>query len=400
MAKPRPGNAADPQTQIQQALALHRQGNLLAAEAIYADILRVQPTQFDALYLSGLAALQAKRPERAADLLSKAARANPKVAAVQVDLGAALFMLKRFDAAVASFDKALALQPDNADARNNRVLALRELIRATDAARITPPSPESAVTAPAAHSLQDPFAVAVVMPTLLRPTLLRAAESVFAQQDIPHGQLLIGIDKALGDRGLIETVLGKKPPHWAVTVLDLGYSTSVRHGGVHAARDGGALRTILSYSANSRYVAYLDDDNWWAPDHLSSLLRAIQGRGYAWSQRWFVDPQTLQALAVDVWESVGPEAGIFQPLGGFVDPNTLMIDKVQCEPVLRWWSQPLPGDATALTADRSVFRELRGHYAGICTRRPTCYYVMNPDDDIQPERMAAIRGSRADRAGC
>ncbi len=28
---------------------------------------------------------------------------------------------------------------------------------------------------------------------------------------------------------------------------------------------------MLSYLANSRYVAYLDDDNWWADDHLSAM---------------------------------------------------------------------------------------------------------------------------------
>jgi len=64
-----------------------------------------------------------------------------------------------------------------------------------------------------------------------------------------------------------------------VTLLNLGYSTSVLNSGIHLASSGGALRSILTYCANSRYVAYLDDDNWWDETHQPSLLAAIVPRG-------------------------------------------------------------------------------------------------------------------------
>ncbi|HVS70180.1 MAG TPA: glycosyltransferase family 2 protein [Phycisphaerae bacterium] len=237
-----------------------------------------------------------------------------------------------------------------------------------------------------------PCTVAVVMPTVVRPSLLRAVRSVFQQDVSSPCHLLLGIDHLSGDPTLLDQLLQERPAHWHVSIFNPGYSTSVRHGGLHPARDGGALRTILSYAAHSRYVAYLDDDNWWAPQHLSNLLAAVQDHQWAYSQRWFVDAQSLQPLAIDTWESVGPGAGVFNnQFGGFVDPNTLLLDKLACETALRWWTLPLAGDKKAMSADRNVFAHLRRHYAGRATGQPTCFYRMDPDDGLHTSRMKAIQ---------
>jgi predicted O-methyltransferase YrrM len=180
-----------------------------------------------------------------------------------------------------------------------------------------------------------------------------------------------------------------------VTVFDPGYSTSVRHGGVHASRDGGALRTLLSYAAHSRLVAYLDDDNWWAPDHLAAITAAAAGRAWAYSLRWYVDRESAEPLCVDRWESVGPDAGCFRDrFGGWVDPNCLLIDKLACEPALRLWSVPLPGDATQLTGDRHVFSDLRLRGPAGGTGRATVYYTLTPGDIMHRRRLEWIAAAR------
>ena len=235
------------------------------------------------------------------------------------------------------------------------------------------------------------FAAAVVIPTILRPSLLRAVQSVYAQDALGALQLLIGIDKKVGDSALLEQIVSLKPDNWVLTLCDLGYSTAVRNGGIYPAGDGGALRTILSYAANSPFVAYLDDDNWWAPDHLSSLLRAIAGAHWAFSLRWFVEEATQQPMAVDSWESVGPGRGVYQKkFGGFCDTNTLLLDKIGCEPVLRWWCRALPADKSGMSADREVFNLLR-HYKGTGSGKPTCFYTMQPSDGMHSSRMRQIQ---------
>jgi hypothetical protein len=249
---------------------------------------------------------------------------------------------------------------------------------------------------PADPAPPAPFDAAVVIPTVLRPTLRRAVASVFRQRFPGRIQILVGIDRAIGNRSVLDDLRRECPAHCALTVLDLGYSTSSRHGGLYPGASGGALRTILSYAAHSRAVAYLDDDNWFGEDHLRTLRDAMDGNDWAFSLRWFVDRDTGEPLCVDRWESVGPGAGAFrESLGGFVDTNCLMIDKVACEPTLRWWCFPLPGDPRAMSEDRMVFDDLARYHPFGATNRATSYYVIHPEDGMHPFRLQWIQQTTA-----
>ena len=243
--------------------------------------------------------------------------------------------------------------------------------------------------------IQEPFEAAVVIPTTCRPSLVKAAASVFRQVGVRRIQVLIGVDVVRGDPAVIDEIQARCPPGHAVTVFNLGYSTSARHGGIHSAGDGGSLRTILTYAANSRFVAYLDDDNWLHETHIARLLAAIAGKDWAYTLRWFVDPDSLEPLAVDRWESVGPGQGVFaEGFGGFVDPNCLMIDKLKCDAAIRGWAIPMSADARARTADRTVFHALRRSQAVGFTNAATSYYVIAPIDDNSIYRLKWIREYR------
>jgi predicted O-methyltransferase YrrM len=235
------------------------------------------------------------------------------------------------------------------------------------------------------------YDVAVVIPTVLRPTLVRAIRSVYAQRFPGRVQILVGVDTQQGDRGLLASLGAQAPSNFAFTVLDPGYSTAVRHGGFIQAGTGGALRTILSYMAHSRLIAYLDDDNWWAPEHLSTLTQAVAGHDWAYSLRWYADSQTDRPLCVDQWESLGPDAGCFcEMFGGFVDPSCLLIDRVACEQVLSLWCYPLPQDKSGMSTDRPVFEYLRKQKRGAGTRQATAYYSLNPEDCMHAQRLEWI----------
>jgi len=223
------------------------------------------------------------------------------------------------------------------------------------------------------------FDAAVIIPTTLSPELLRAVRSVFAQDLEGSVQILVGIDVAKGDRALIDQLQGECPSNMRLNLIDIGYSTSTRHGGIYGNWSGGALRTILSYAANSRYLAYLDDDNWWAPTHLSDLLTAIPAHDWAYARRWYVHPGTLQPMCVDEWESTGPDSGIYKErFKGFVDTNCLMIDKLKCHWMLPAWC--LPKNRKGAGVDRVVFEHLRKKHKGICTGKATAYYVVRESD--------------------
>jgi len=240
----------------------------------------------------------------------------------------------------------------------------------------------------AAEAMQPPMEVAVVMPSVLRPTLRDALYSIFTQ-DLPGRiHVLIGVDAPLGDLEIIDQACTRRPENCVVQVLYPGYSTSVRHGGLHPARDGGVLRAVLSYLANARYVAYLDDDNWWGPQHLRLLREAMVDEAkWAFSLRWFVHPLSRRTICVDRWESVGPGQGLYrEKMGGFVDPNCLMIDKTACAAAIPFWTVPLAGDPKAMSADRHVFEILQKNFKWAAVDKPTVYYQVDPKDGIHPLR--------------
>lgn len=234
-----------------------------------------------------------------------------------------------------------------------------------------------------------PFDVAVVIPTVMRPSLERAVRSVFKQDCGGRVQILIGIDVPADRSAIADRIDGACPAHMSVTWVDPGYSTSQAHGGVHPNAFGGSLRTVLSHLAEADRLAYLDDDNWWAPHHLSDLLGAIDGHGWAFSLRWFVDPSTGETLTVDDFESVGPDRGVYARRDiGFVDTSSLMLDRRACQDVLHEWAIPMFPNGTG--EDRRVLHALRRVGTPGETGRPSVYYTLNPDAGTHPHRDAAF----------
>lgn len=121
-------SAVDKATQLfQQGFALHQQGKLSEARAVYEAVLSINPKHFDALNLSGTVEAQLGKFEVAVDLISRAIAINPKEATCYNNLGNALAELKQPEAALANYDKAIQLKPDYVDAHSNRGTILLEL---------------------------------------------------------------------------------------------------------------------------------------------------------------------------------------------------------------------------------------------------------------------------------
>ena len=112
---------------LQNAIALHQQGQLGQAESIYRQLLEIDPTNADALHLLGVIAHQTGNHQIAVDLISQAIEINHTDESFYLNLGNALKSLTNFDAAVASYDKAIYLKPDYAEAYSNRGVALKGL---------------------------------------------------------------------------------------------------------------------------------------------------------------------------------------------------------------------------------------------------------------------------------
>jgi predicted TPR repeat methyltransferase len=115
--------------QLQEAVSLHKSGQLIEAEARYRRILDILPQQFDALHMLGVLEAQRGNAHAAVDLIGRALKVDRRNPAAHNNLGNALRALGRHKDALASFDRALALRPDYPEALNNRGNALRDLGR-------------------------------------------------------------------------------------------------------------------------------------------------------------------------------------------------------------------------------------------------------------------------------
>jgi tetratricopeptide (TPR) repeat protein len=110
----------DPRVALDEAIALHRRGDLARARAIYERLLAREPRHFDALHLLGLIEFQTQHPRTAVRLIETALQIDPGSAIAHGNLGSALQELGEFDRALASFGRAVALDPGHADAFYNR----------------------------------------------------------------------------------------------------------------------------------------------------------------------------------------------------------------------------------------------------------------------------------------
>ena len=134
MAKPQSSRSPEHLAQaIQEAVELHRTGQLAEAEKRYARVLKTYPGQFDALHLLGVVKHQRGKLGEAYGLITSALKVNPRSADALANLAMVLHALKRDEEALASLDQALALAPDHLEALNNRGNALLALKRPQEA---------------------------------------------------------------------------------------------------------------------------------------------------------------------------------------------------------------------------------------------------------------------------
>jgi tetratricopeptide (TPR) repeat protein len=116
-----------------QAVSLHRQGRVPAAETLYQAVLAQNPDHAGALHQLGILRLQQGDFHDASRLIGRALDRDPECAEARVNFGLALHALNRPADAIEHFEKAIALEPQRADAHYNLGRALQMLKRVAEA---------------------------------------------------------------------------------------------------------------------------------------------------------------------------------------------------------------------------------------------------------------------------
>ena len=144
-------------TLFQQGLALHQQGQIQKATALYQQVLHIHPHHFDAHNNLCCALYQQKHLDEALEGINRLISLHPESAEAFHNRGAILHDLKRYTEAVESYDHAIALNPNHAKAYSNRCYSLFELERFEEAVQ----SGLQAITL-APHSVEAHFNLGVV----------------------------------------------------------------------------------------------------------------------------------------------------------------------------------------------------------------------------------------------
>jgi len=118
---------------VARGLALQQSGRLGEAEALYRQVLEMEPRHVTALTMLGTIHAQRRNLAEAERLFGISLKMDPFQINALYNRGIVLAELKRFDEALVNYDRAIAQKPDNPVIFNNRGNALAELKRFDEA---------------------------------------------------------------------------------------------------------------------------------------------------------------------------------------------------------------------------------------------------------------------------
>lgn len=161
------------------------------------------------------------------------------------------------------------------------------------------------------------YPVSVITATTGNPKLRRAIESVQAQT-YPRVEHVVVIDGTSGAES-VRAMLPSARKH-DIQVIPLPFNTGAD------GYNGHRIYAACIYLANGRYISFLDEDNWFEPHHIESLMRLIEMKGLEWAHalRNIVDADG-RFVARDDCESLGAWPIWNDPGSHLVDMNCYLI---------------------------------------------------------------------------
>jgi Tfp pilus assembly protein PilF len=121
--------------QLSVAIKYHQSGDLKRAEALYRQVLRLEPNNTDALHFLGVIAYQVGKSDAAVKLIDMAIKKNPSVPTYYNNLGIAYQAQQDYGKATECYERALSLNPSFHEAFNNLGKAYKDQGIVDDALR-------------------------------------------------------------------------------------------------------------------------------------------------------------------------------------------------------------------------------------------------------------------------
>jgi glycosyltransferase involved in cell wall biosynthesis len=200
--------------------------------------------------------------------------------------------------------------------------------------------------------------VAVVTATKGRAELYKAIDSV-RQQTYPCRHYVF-----------VDGEADKSNLYYGLTNTELCY-LPVRTGG-NGMMNGGIV-AASAFLVQEDLICWLDDDNWFEPDHIEKLVEAKGDKPYSYSLRALRNSDG-SFFANDDFESIGHH-------GGFIDLNCYLMERniaVQIAPL--WYKTT----GELMIGDRFVYQALReNNLESACSGLYSLNYRLNEKRDLR-----------------
>ena len=215
--------------------------------------------------------------------------------------------------------------------------------------------------------------VAVVTPTIGQNCLTTCLLSIQKQEylDIVHYVFIDGEEYGCNVRNQLDLKTGsgtlkpfedKKIPNKTITLEE-----NVGKGWY-----GHRVYSACSFLVNADLICYLDEDNWFEPDHIKRLVEKIKnGADWAYSLRKIYD-QNEKFVCEDNCESLGKWPVYFDDKVHHIDTSSFIVKRdIATNIGHAWYGQ--------WGADRQFFHNLKLQYPNFsCTNKHTlCYRLDN-----------------------
>jgi glycosyltransferase involved in cell wall biosynthesis len=217
----------------------------------------------------------------------------------------------------------------------------------------------------------------VITPTIGKEALQRCTESVANQtySNLTHYVIVDGAEHLGGVIGNMSNLhLQERPPKITTLPQNVGANGWYGHR-VYAA---------MPFLVNADYVLFLDEDNWFEPDHVESLIKTIEENNYDWAHSLrqvydkdgnFVADDNCESLGRwPIWWSVDFEEDKKQFL---VDTSSYCFKREFLVQVCHHWYYGWGGDRRFYTILKKQYNH--DNY-GISGRPTLCYRL---DDEIE-----------------
>ncbi|HSV61473.1 MAG TPA: glycosyltransferase family A protein [Variovorax sp.] len=210
------------------------------------------------------------------------------------------------------------------------------------------------------------------------PLLARCVESVAAQSwgQIQHLVVADGPHHWAQARSVVDRVAAQH----RIDLIQLPYSIGKDRWNGHR------IYAAASFIAEGEYIAFLDDDNAFEPEHIESCLELCrQGRRWSYALRNIVDREH-RFICRDDCESLGRWPSILHPEDYLIDVNCYFLPRLLAVQIAPLWFRRSrePGQPEV---DRVICHALKRIAPEFdCTHRYSVNYLAgNTPTSVQPE---------------